>query len=119
MKYYKVQKLKSLKPRVAYGKYMVNKQYLSSYIVSWLQHNKAAVDANGWLPTGDIATIDQEGYFHITGRIKDVIKSGGEWISPAAIENTVLLHNKVGTLAALLELVGCAHGLPVCLSRHL
>lgn len=60
-----------------------------------VQHEEAAVDAEGWLPTGDIATVDGEGYFHITGRIKDVIKSGGEWIVPSAIETPVLLHDKV------------------------
>lgn len=60
-----------------------------------LQHDKAAVDQSGWLATGDMATIDKEGYLHITDRIKDVIKSGGEWISPSLIESMVLAHDKV------------------------
>ncbi|DBA98528.1 TPA: hypothetical protein ACH3X1_014334, partial [Trebouxia sp. C0004] len=47
------------------------------------------------------ATIDEEGYFHITGRIKDVIKSGGEWIVPSAIENTVMLHDEVSEAAVI------------------
>jgi fatty-acyl-CoA synthase len=51
--------------------------------------NKAtgsALDADGWLDTGDIATIDPEGYIQIVDRAKDLIKSGGEWISSVEIE---------------------------------
>lgn len=53
------------------------------------------MDANGWLPTGDIATISDKGYLHITDCTKDVIKSGGEWISPSVIERVILTHDKV------------------------
>jgi len=49
-----------------------------------------AVDAQGWFDTGDIATIDPLGYMRITDRAKDVIKSGGEWISSIDIENVVV-----------------------------
>ena len=49
----------------------------------------------GWLHTGDIGVIDAEGYLRITDRIKDVIKSGGEWISSLEIENLLLKHDKV------------------------
>jgi 3-(methylthio)propionyl---CoA ligase len=45
------------------------------------------LDADGWFPTGDVATLDPMGYLHITDRTKDVIKSGGEWISSLEIEN--------------------------------
>lgn len=45
-----------------------------------------AVDAEGWFDTGDLARIDQDGSLFITGRAKDLIKSGGEWINPAEIE---------------------------------
>ncbi|MFC3052100.1 long-chain fatty acid--CoA ligase [Kordiimonas pumila] len=48
-----------------------------------------AVDADDWFDTGDIATIDADGYLRITDRAKDVIKSGGEWISSIDIENIV------------------------------
>lgn len=49
-----------------------------------------AVDAEGWFDTGDVATIDALGYLRITDRAKDVIKSGGEWISSIDIENIVV-----------------------------
>jgi fatty-acyl-CoA synthase len=49
----------------------------------------AATDADGWLPTGDLARIDADGTLIITGRAKDLIKSGGEWINPADIEALV------------------------------
>lgn len=52
-------------------------------------HAQPATDANGWFPTGDLARIDAEGNLLITGRAKDLIKSGGEWINPAEIEAVV------------------------------
>nr|WP_208417749.1 AMP-binding protein [Sphingopyxis panaciterrae] len=48
-----------------------------------------ATDADGWFDTGDLATIDADGQLSITGRAKDLIKSGGEWINPAEIEAIV------------------------------
>jgi len=48
--------------------------------------------------TGDVATIDQHGYMQITDRSKDVIKSGGEWISSIEIENVAVGHPKVGSV---------------------
>ncbi|MBU2431456.1 MAG: long-chain-fatty-acid--CoA ligase, partial [Proteobacteria bacterium] len=48
---------------------------------------KGAVDADGWFDTGDVSTIDEDGYMQITDRDKDVIKSGGEWISSIDVEN--------------------------------
>ena len=50
---------------------------------------------NGWFPTGDVATIDADGYVQITDRSKDVIKSGGEWISSIEIENIAMAHPAV------------------------
>ncbi len=49
----------------------------------------------GWFPTGDVATIDPDGYMHITDRSKDVIKSGGEWIGSIDLENIAMAHPKV------------------------
>lgn len=51
--------------------------------------------ADGWFKTGDVVTIDEEGYVHITDRAKDVIKSGGEWISTQALENALMSHPAV------------------------
>ncbi len=50
---------------------------------------------NGWFLTGDVATIDSDGYMQITDRVKDVIKSGGEWISTIEIENIAVAHPKI------------------------
>jgi acyl-CoA synthetase (AMP-forming)/AMP-acid ligase II len=51
--------------------------------------------ADGWLPTGDVGTIDADGYLQITDRSKDVIKSGGEWISSIELENIAVGHPAV------------------------
>lgn len=59
----------------------------------------------GWLPTGDVATIDPDGFMQITDRSKDVIKSGGEWISSIDIENIAMGHPAVAMAAC----VGMAH----------
>jgi fatty-acyl-CoA synthase len=63
------------------------------------------LDAEGFFDTGDISTIDREGYMQITDRAKDVVKSGGEWISSIEIENIAMGHPAV-QLAAV---VGVAH----------
>ena len=56
---------------------------------------------NGWFPTGDVATIDPDGYMQITDRSKDVIKSGGEWISSIDIENIAVAHPAVSMAACI------------------
>jgi fatty-acyl-CoA synthase len=50
---------------------------------------------NGWLRTGDVGTLDPQGFIQITDRAKDVIKSGGEWISTVELENTLMAHPDV------------------------
>ncbi len=55
----------------------------------------------GWFETGDVATIDSQGYMAITDRIKDVIKSGGEWISSIEVENAATDHPKVAEAAVI------------------
>jgi len=57
--------------------------------------------ADGWFPTGDVATIDADGYMQITDRSKDVIKSGGEWISSIDIENIAMAHPGVAMAACI------------------
>ncbi len=61
----------------------------------------SALDADGWFDTGDIATIDPDGYLQITDRAKDVIKSGGEWISSIDLENAAVGHPAVAEAAAI------------------
>ncbi|MGA8760589.1 MAG: long-chain-fatty-acid--CoA ligase [Stellaceae bacterium] len=61
----------------------------------------AAVEPNGWFHTGDMATIDTDGYMQITDRRKDVIKSGGEWISSIALENVAIAHEDVAEAAVI------------------
>jgi 3-(methylthio)propionyl---CoA ligase len=61
----------------------------ASVVERYFGHDDRAVDANGWFDTGDLASIDAEGNLSITGRAKDLIKSGGEWINPAEIESIV------------------------------
>ncbi len=62
-------------------------------------------DGHAWFPTGDVATIDPDGYMQITDRSKDVIKSGGEWISSIDIENVAVAHPAVAMAAC----IGIAH----------
>ena len=63
------------------------------------------LDADGFFDTGDVATIDGAGYMQITDRAKDVIKSGGEWISSIEIENIAAGHPK----ALMAAVIGVAH----------
>ncbi|WP_280925501.1 3-(methylthio)propionyl-CoA ligase [Caldimonas aquatica] len=60
---------------------------------------------DGWFPTGDVATIDADAYMQITDRSKDVIKSGGEWISSIDLENIAMSHPAVHEAAA----IACKH----------
>ena len=57
--------------------------------------------ADGWLRTGDVATIDAEGYLRIADRTKDLIKSGGEWISSVDLENAIMGHPAVAEAAVI------------------
>jgi fatty-acyl-CoA synthase len=68
---------------------------------AYIGEDRPAIDADGWFDTGDIATICPLGYMQITDRAKDIIKSGGEWISSIEIENAVSMHPKVSLAAAI------------------
>jgi 3-(methylthio)propionyl---CoA ligase len=61
----------------------------------------SAVDENGWFETGDVACFDEDGYMQITDRTKDVIKSGGEWISSIELENCAVNHDKIAEAAVI------------------
>ncbi len=84
---------------VAFGSLMVRGPWVcSSYFK--LEASSAHADA-GWFETGDVATIDPQGFMAITDRTKDVIKSGGEWISSIEVENVATDHPKVAEAAVI------------------
>ena len=56
---------------------------------------------DGWLKTGDVATIDEHGYIRLVDRTKDLIKSGGEWISSVELENELMGHPKIAEAAVI------------------
>jgi fatty-acyl-CoA synthase len=72
---------------------------------SYFREERSIVDDEGFFDTGDVATVDDQGFMQITDRSKDVIKSGGEWISSIEIENIAVGHPKV-ELAAV---IGATH----------
>ncbi len=63
--------------------------------------NDDTFDTDGWFSTGDVATIDEDGYMQITDRSKDVIKSGGEWISSIELENIAIGHPTISEAAVI------------------
>ncbi|MFZ5704796.1 MAG: long-chain fatty acid--CoA ligase [Pseudomonadota bacterium] len=68
---------------------------------AYFRHDANILDADGWFDTGDVATIDGHGFVRITDRSKDLIKSGGEWISSIEIENMVMSHPAVANAAVV------------------
>jgi fatty-acyl-CoA synthase len=68
---------------------------------AYFKEPAAILDADGYFDTGDVATIDPAGYMQITDRAKDVIKSGGEWISSIELENLAVSHPKVAEAAVI------------------
>ena len=77
---------------VAVGHLRAKSPWISS---GYFKGEGAALDAEGWLKTGDVASIDPDGYITIVDRSKDLIKSGGEWISSIALENAACGHPDV------------------------
>ncbi|GMG87164.1 long-chain-fatty-acid--CoA ligase [Biformimicrobium ophioploci] len=67
----------------------------------YFRSDKSALTADGWFDTGDVATIDPDGYLGITDRTKDVIKSGGEWISSIELENLAVGQPDVAEAAVI------------------
>jgi acyl-CoA synthetase (AMP-forming)/AMP-acid ligase II len=68
---------------------------------AYFRRDEAILDDEGFFDTGDVGTIDAHGYFHITDRAKDVIKSGGEWISSIELENLAVGHPDVAEAAVI------------------
>jgi fatty-acyl-CoA synthase len=63
--------------------------------------SKSAIDMEGWFGTGDVAKIEPSGVLTITDRAKDLIKSGGEWISSIDVENMAMAHDSVANCAVI------------------
>ena len=82
----------------AFGDLLVRGPWITS---SYMKGEGGAVLRDGWFPTGDVATIDADGYMQITDRSKDVIKSGGEWISSIDLENAAVGHPSVAEAAVI------------------
>ena len=85
-----------------YGHLLVKGPWI---IASYFRDEGGDVLQDGWFPTGDVATIDADGYMQITDRSKDVIKSGGEWIGTIDLENIAMSHPAVLQAAC----IGIAH----------
>jgi fatty-acyl-CoA synthase len=85
---------------VAYGALQVRGPWICSDYFK-LEGGSESHTADGWFDTGDVATIDELGYMAITDRTKDVIKSGGEWISSIDVENTAMGHQAVAEAAVI------------------
>ena len=79
----------------------------AAVVQQYLKTEEKTVDKLGWFDTGDMATIDKNGYMRITDRSKDIIKSGGEWISSIDLENAAVGHPEVVEAAA----IGVKHGM--------
>ncbi len=85
-----------------YGNLLVRGPWV---VDSYFKNEGGDVLQDGWFPTGDVATVDQDGYMQITDRSKDVIKSGGEWIGTIDLENIAMAHPSVLQAAC----IGVAH----------
>ncbi len=84
---------------VAFGNLMVRGPWIASGYFK--REGGEVLDSDGWFPTGDVATLDAEGYMQITDRAKDVIKSGGEWIGSIELENVAMEHVGVAECAVI------------------
>jgi 3-(methylthio)propionyl---CoA ligase len=81
-----------------FGNLMVRGPWIAS---GYFKGEGGDVLKDGWFPTGDVATIDPDGYMQITDRSKDVIKSGGEWISSIDLENIAIEHPAIAEAAVI------------------
>jgi fatty-acyl-CoA synthase len=84
---------------VAFGNLLIRGHWVCSQYFG--AGTDGGADADGWFATGDVATIDPDGFMTITDRSKDVIKSGGEWISSITLENIAVAHPDVAEAAII------------------
>ena len=83
---------------IAFGRLLVKGPTI---VERYYKAEESAMDENGWFDTGDVAKIHPEGYMEIVDRSKDVIKSGGEWISSIDLENICVGHPEVANAAVI------------------
>ena len=83
------------------GELLVRGPWIVSGYYNDVAASEAAIDEEGWFRTGDVANIDGDGYLQLVDRHKDVIKSGGEWISSIDIENAAIGHAEVAEAAVI------------------
>jgi len=83
------------------GELLVRGPWIVSGYFENAEASAAAVEPDGWFHTGDVASIDPDGYMQISDRRKDVIKSGGEWISSIDLEVAAMAHEAVAEAAAI------------------
>lgn len=84
------------------GKTAGNLQIQGHWIVdTYFGKDQSALTSDGWFDTGDIATVDEDGYLNISDRSKDLIKSGGEWISSVELENIAIAHPEIDIAAVI------------------
>ena len=86
------------KDGVAFGRLLVKGPTI---VERYFKSNESSLDKNGWFDTGDVAKIHPEGSMEIVDRSKDVIKSGGEWISSIDLENAAVGHPAVAEAAVV------------------
>tara|TARA_R110001592_G_scaffold142455_3_gene364527 strand:- start:108 stop:1736 length:1629 start_codon:yes stop_codon:yes gene_type:complete len=85
------------------GKTMGELQVKGAWVIKsyFKTNNRDNFTDDGWFRTGDVSTIDADGYMEITDRTKDLIKSGGEWISSVALESALMAHLKIKEAAVI------------------
>ena len=85
------------------GKTMGELQVKGAWVIKsyFKTNNRDNFTDDGWFRTGDVSTIDADGYMEITDRTKDLIKSGGEWISSVALESALMAHPKIKEAAVI------------------
>ena len=84
------------------GETIGNLQVKGHWIIErYFGKTKSNLTSDGWFDTGDIASVDADGYLHISDRSKDLIKSGGEWISSVELENIAMGHPEIAMAAAI------------------
>jgi fatty-acyl-CoA synthase len=83
------------------GELLVRGPWVTSGYFNDDEANAVAFDDEGWFRSGDVAAIEPDGHIRITDRAKDLIKSGGEWISSIDLENTAVSHPDIAEAAAI------------------